>query len=170
MVEYTNLLISSLPEASNVTTSNQETITLAKNLYNSLENKTGITNYQKLVDCDSKLTELLNQRQVLTFNTGASGDNSYFTVSGKLQGKPHKVTYDGVDYTTALKIESSTYITFKTTGKCKVTLVLSIPGTIKIDGKTYTSDDNGVVIVELEAGEHKVTRGKSLDLYALIVE
>lgn len=170
MVEYTNLLISSLPEASNVTTSNQGTITLAKNLYNSLENKTGITNYPKLVDCDSKLTELLNQRQVLTFNTGASGDNSYFTVSGKLQGKPQKVTYDGVDYTTALKMESSTYITFKTTGKCKVTLVLSIPGTIKIDGKTYTSDDNGVVIVELEAGEHKVTKDKSLDLYALIVE
>ena len=171
MINYTNLLISSLPEASNITTSNQEAVNKAKELYNSLPDKTGVTNYQKLTDCDAKLNELLSQRQVLTFNTGASGDNPFFTITaGSIKDKIASKTYNGVTYTSALKIESKTSISFTTTTECKVTLVLSKVGEIKIDGNTYTANADGIVEITLASGTHTIIKGEILECYAIIVE
>lgn len=171
-----NTMIEALPEASAVTASNKTAIDAAKTAYDSLSatEKANVTsdNVTKLNACVSALASLPQSAQKLTFNSGASGDNNFFTVSGNLKSGIAAKTYNGTSYTTALKMESSTKITFTTTQTTTITIVTDTASKkIKINDKNYTTDSNGVLVVDdFAAGSVTISKGDSINVYTIIVE
>lgn len=61
-------------------------------------------------------------------------------------------------------MKSSTSITFTTEAATNTTLKK-----IKIDGTSYQTDVNGVVIVELEKGTHKISNGDQISVYVIFI-
>lgn len=71
-------------------------------------------------------------------------------------------------YNSPLKMESSTSVKFTANAEMKLTLQVSAGGVkIKIDGKEYTVDGNGVLNITVTAGQHTVTKGGTCNLYWL---
>lgn len=76
--------------------------------------------------------------------------------------------FNGQTYNSPLKMESSTTVKFTASAEMKLTLQVSAGGVkIKIDGKEYTVDGNGVLNITVTAGQHTVTKGGSCNLYWL---
>ncbi|MBO5716124.1 MAG: pectate lyase [Clostridia bacterium] len=97
--------------------------------------------------------------------------SSFFTINGNLSTSKGTITYNGMELTQCLKMESSTSITFTLTEARTLTLVFGTAGkTVKVDGTKYTTDSNCIVTVELEAGSHTITKGDSINLYYMILE
>ena len=100
----------------------------------------------------------------------ASGKTSqYFTINGNLSTSKGTVEYAGKTLTRCLKMESSTSITFTMASAGKVTLVFNPTASCKIDGEKYTSSNNAIT-VELEAGQHTITKADSTNLYYIVIE
>lgn len=90
-------------------------------------------------------------------------------------GTKYKGTYDGVTYTSGLKMESGTTVKFTTTANATITIVQSTSdtktakNTLKLDGTEVlqsegTADVDNTVIVytkSIAAGDHSITRTKS---------
>ena len=166
-------LIEALPNASDVTSSHRSQINACKTAYDSLDTteQAKVTNVDKLNACLDALAALPQTAEILTFDTGSQGDNPFFTVSGNLKSGIASKVYNGVTYSTALKLESSTSIKFTLNGTATVTLVTDTPSKkIKINGQSYTTDANGVLVVENLVGDITITKGDTLNLYVLFVE
>ena len=91
------------------------------------------------------------------------------TVSGKKGYKDKEAfDYQGTGYKNPLKMQGDTTITFTVATSMKLTLKLSAAGkAIKIDGTDCDTDGDGVYTVTLNAGEHKLTKGDSCNIYWL---
>ncbi len=90
--------------------------------------------------------------------------SSFFTITGNMNSSSFNFTFDGLTLTKALKIESSTNISFKTTSSMQLTLVLTdATKRIYIDGVSYTSASN-LVRVTLAAGNHTITKQDTTNL------
>lgn len=102
-------------------------------------------------------------------NFTANGLNSsFFSISGNLSSSKGTVTYDGKTLTQCLKMESSTSISFNAGSAGKLTLVLGdASAAIKVDGTKHTAS-NGIVTVDLSAGEHTITKGDSTNLFYMV--
>ena len=167
-------LIEALPAATAVTANDRTAINSAKSAYDALDatEQAKVTNKDKLDACIAALAALPQAGQVLTFNTGKTGDNSFFTVSANLKSGAAEKVYEGVTYTTAIKMESATSITFTTTAS--MTLVIVTDATaekkIKIDDVANKTNTSGILIVELAAGNHTITKGDSINVYAVILK
>ena len=100
--------------------------------------------------------------------------NSSFTVSGNYSDSKGSATVDGVTYTTCLKIESSTSISFTTTEKMKMTLYFGSNDTkcsIKVDGTKVSGDTaTKTLTTEIEAGSHTLTKADSCNLFYIKLE
>ncbi len=101
---------------------------------------------------------------------GKNDPEGFFSISGNTSTSKGSVSYDGHTFSTCLKIETSTNISFETAGKG--TLVLVFGGTtnavgksIKIDGEKQIIPDTQVLEIELESGVHTVTKGDSINLF-----
>ncbi len=97
-------------------------------------------------------------------------NSEFYTITGTLSSSKGTVTYGGETMTQCLKMESSTNITFTAPHSGTYTLVFggstSAGGKkVKIDGKEYTADSNGIVTVQVAPGEHTVTKGDSINLF-----
>lgn len=94
--------------------------------------------------------------------------SDFYSISGNLSTSKGTVTYNGLTLTTALKVESSTSISFEAPASGTLTLVFveSAPS-IKIDGTTYNGSD-GIITVELEAGSHVLTKASSANLFYMV--
>ena len=172
-VTYTDVieLIDAIPATIN--SSAKDAITAARTAYDGLSDgdKALVTNYKKLTDAETAFAALPQESQVLTFDSGASGDNSFFTVSGNLKSNAPELTYNGVKYTSALKMEGATTITFTTTAKTTIVIVTDTANKkIKIGDAKYTTDANGILSMELAAGTHTISKGDSMNVYAIIIE
>lgn len=100
-------------------------------------------------------------------NFTTDGLNSdFFTISGNLTNSKGSVTYQEFTLTTALKIESSTNISFTTDKEANLTLVFNedCNKKIKINGESYAIT-NGILTVELAAGTHTISKADSINLY-----
>lgn len=99
-----------------------------------------------------------------------SGTNSsFYSITGNLSTSKGTVTYDGKTLTQCIKLESSTNIVFNATQGGKLTLVFVEPSaTIKVDGTKYTANGEGVVTVDLAAGEHTVTKADTANLFYMV--
>ncbi len=102
-----------------------------------------------------------------TFDSSGNPSNSTFTVSGNGSSSYGTATVNNVTYTTCLKIESSTSITFTTSAEMTLTLVFSETKgnyNIKVDGTKVTSTTN-VLTYTLAAGSHTLTKADSAYLF-----
>lgn len=99
-------------------------------------------------------------------DTKAVPSNSSFTVSGSVATGQTPETIDGVEYTTPLKMETDTSISFTTSQKMKMTLYLSDVKKIVIDGTKQTPSSK-TYSQELEAGKHTITKGDSVNLWLI---
>ena len=100
--------------------------------------------------------------------------NTSFTVSGNYSDSKGSATVNGVTYTTCLKIESSTSISFTTTEKMKMTLYFGSNDTkcsIKVDGTKVSGDTaTKTLSTEIEAGSHTLTKADSCNLFYIKLE
>ena len=102
---------------------------------------------------------------VHNFTTDYTTADSFFTISGNLADKKGTNKYNGLNLTKCLKIESSTSVTFKAASKGKLVLVTEASKRIKIDGKDVKADADGVISMDVEAGEHKIAKKDSTILF-----
>ncbi len=95
--------------------------------------------------------------------------SSYYTITGNLSTGKGTVNYAGKTLTQCLKLESATNITFKAANAGTITLVFAEPAaTIKVDGKKYTASGDGIITVDLAAGDHAVTKADSANLFYMV--
>ena len=101
---------------------------------------------------------------------GKEDPKGFFNISGNLSTSKGTVTYNGLELTTCLKIESSTSISFNAPEKG--TLVLVFGGSanasgkqIKVDGTKVDIDSTQIVSMSVEAGNHTVTKDDSINLF-----
>ena len=167
-------MIEALPESTAVTAANKQEINAAKTAFNSLseDNQALVTNADKLAACVAALEALIDSgSHIMTFNNGTTDPTQYFTVSGNLKSGVASKTYDGVTYTTALKMEQNTTISFTCQSTVTLTIITDTASKkIVIDGTKYTTNADGVVSIELAKGTHTITKGDSINVYAVIVE
>lgn len=94
--------------------------------------------------------------------------STFYTISGNLSTSKGTVSYNGLTLTQCLKMESATTIDFNGSGT--LTLVFAEAGkTVKVDGTKYTTDTNGIVTVDLSAGNHQITKGDSINLFYMVL-
>jgi pectate lyase len=77
------------------------------------------------------------------------------------------VTYDGLTLTRRLKIESTTSITYTTSAVSSLTLVFdsSFSGKIKLDNIDYTATSGVVIITDIPAGAHIISKNNTANLF-----
>lgn len=164
--------IDALPDSASVTSSDKTSINNANTMYQALSatDKALVTNYSKLEACLSALAALPTPSQYIL--TPSTNTDSFFSVTANLKSGVAAKTYDGVTYNEAYKMESSTSITFTTTASMTITIISDGASgkKIKIDGTNYTADSNGVFTITLAAGSHSITKGDSINVYAIIIE
>ena len=114
---------------------------------------------------------------VIIFSNGvknASGEAiSGVTVSGNYNssGTASSFTFNGVEYTKPLKMESSTSVKINFEQSVKLTICVSVANAkIKVNGTAYTSDANKKVTVTVQAGEFEITKGDQMDLWYILLE
>lgn len=105
--------------------------------------------------------------------------NSAFTVAGNYSSSKGSATVDGTTYTTCLKMESSTSVTFTTTQTMKMTLYFGNKDTkvnVKIDGQKV-SESGAVADLTaktlthtLTAGSHELTKQDTCNLFFIRLE
>lgn len=104
-------------------------------------------------------------------NFTTDGLNSdFFIISGNLSTSKGTVTYQDLTLTTALKIESSTSISFTTKNDADLILVFNedCNKKITIDSQSYTIT-NGILTVELAAGDHTIRKADSINMFFISV-
>ena len=98
--------------------------------------------------------------------TESGKENTFFTINGNLSTSKGTVVYNGMTLSKCLKMESSTSISFTAEKAGTLTLVFNSANSsnIKVDGTkyTYTTD---VFTIELEAGEHTITKADTANLF-----
>ena len=120
---------------------------------------------------------------VVTLNGTVQASSTYFGYNADKHNyntKFNGCTYDGISYSTGLKMEGATQITWTSTEKANVTIVQSTwsDKTIKFDGTELAIADASAItggrvytISNVEAGNHSVTRGSGESgLFCIIVE
>ena len=93
-------------------------------------------------------------------------------VTGNYSDSKGTVSYNGKDYDTCVKIESSTSITITPVADCKVTLMFDAAGKkLKIDGVQQTTDANNTYSFNGTAGKtYTLTKGDPMNLFLIIFE
>lgn len=99
--------------------------------------------------------------------TDKKPSNSFYTIRGNYSTSKGTATVNGVTYSTCLKIESSTSITFTLAEPMTLLLVFaegSVPN-IKIDGIKIASTGGNVITYALAAGSHEITKADTHNLF-----
>ena len=107
----------------------------------------------------------------MIFDNGLIDPTGYFTISGNMKNSVPPKTYNGITYTTAMKIESSTTIKFIAEKNTKLVIVsdAGAGAKVKVNGITYISDNEGVFIIDISIGENVITKSTSMNVYTLVV-
>lgn len=92
--------------------------------------------------------------------------DSYFSITGKTTSGKGTVEYNGLTLTTALKMESSTFISFEAAKESELTLIFDsdFNGNVKIS-KENVKADNGVVKVTVRKGTNYIEKADVANLY-----
>ncbi|MBD5444004.1 MAG: hypothetical protein HDR29_00450, partial [Lachnospiraceae bacterium] len=94
-----------------------------------------------------------------------NGDTDFFTLTSvSYKNGKGPVIVNDVEYTDCLSIDSKAMLSFSCNDGASLILKLDVSGKkLEIDGKTYTSDGNGEIKVDLDAGTHTIAKGKTGD-------
>jgi len=109
----------------------------------------------------------------MTTSSGSSvyAKNSAFTLTGANGTKPSggKII-DGVSYDVALKLESSTVITFTISAEMILKLYTDTASKkVNINDTNVTTDANGELSLALPAGIHTIKKGDSMNLWLIVL-
>ncbi|MCI6472316.1 MAG: hypothetical protein MSA31_01410, partial [Bacteroidales bacterium] len=106
--------------------------------------------------------------------TGKTPSLDNVKVTGNYSDSKGTVSYNGKDYDTCVKIESSTSITITPVADCKVTLMFdetSASKGLKIDGEKKTTDAKSTYSFNGTAGTtYTLTKGDVMNLFLIIFE
>lgn len=107
-------------------------------------------------------------------NFTTDGKNSaFFRFPGAANFATNKgpIQYAGLTLTQSLKIETNTVIEFSLAKKGTLVLVFeaAFAKGIYIDGTKITVPSGGILSIELEAGDHKITKGDTTSLFYMSV-
>ncbi|MDO5614568.1 MAG: T9SS type A sorting domain-containing protein [Cruoricaptor ignavus] len=105
--------------------------------------------------------------EIHNFTTSGLESSFYTFTRANIDSRTGNVNYDGETLTKRLKVESATVVSYTTLAESTLTLVLEpgFTGKIKVDGISYTAS-NGIVIIEnLPAGNHSITKDSVAVLY-----
>ncbi len=105
--------------------------------------------------------------QIHNFTASILSSNFYSFESANMNSNDGNTTYDGLTLTKRLKIESATKITYTTTASSTLTLVLDpgFTGRIKLDNVSYTAVNGVVIIPNVAAGSHLISKDNVANLY-----
>ncbi len=105
--------------------------------------------------------------QIHNFTTSGLNSSFYTFTSANMNSTPGSTTHDGLTLTARLKIESATNISYSTADVSTLTLVLdpTFTGRIKVDNVNYTATSGLVVVSNLPAGNHAITKADVANLY-----
>lgn len=109
----------------------------------------------------------VSESRLHNFTTDGSSSD-FYSITGNLSTSKGTVKYDGLTLTGCLKLESSTKVTFKASGKASLTLVFlekNDDNVIKVDGKVYKSNSDGIVTINVKSGTHTLTKAGTSNLY-----
>lgn len=109
----------------------------------------------------------VNAASTVSHNFTTSGtSSSFFTIVGNLSTSKGTVSYNGLTLTQCLKIETSTNISFATSGTSTLKLVFNDADgkKINVDGTNYAMT-GGIVSVTLGAGAHTITKTDVANLF-----
>lgn len=174
-VQYVILSIDSIGE---VTLDDKALITKIDTIYNELTEaeKSLVTNYSNFTAAKEALASLQSATQECIFDgVTKTYSNDFFTIyrtGNRVLGykTDRSISYNGVLYTNALKMESGIQIEFATTTTTTLTLVGDgASKEIEIDGTKYTFDSTGVLTVELRAGNHVIEKDDSMNIAYICV-
>jgi pectate lyase len=104
---------------------------------------------------------------------GVTSDD-FFTIAGSAGKKKGTATYDGVTYTDPLKFDSKASVKFTAPEAGKLTLVFgteveSAAGkNVKINGTKTKVGDDGVLTVDISAGDYTITKGDTMNLFYIV--
>lgn len=105
----------------------------------------------------------------LIHNFTATGLNSdfYTFTSANINSTAGNTTYDGLTLTARLKMESQTQIAYTTTEVSTLTMVFDtgFVKKVKFNNVNYTAVDGVVIIPNIPAGSHLITKGDTTNLY-----
>lgn len=90
--------------------------------------------------------------------------SSYYTINGNLSTSKGSTTFNNLNLTQCLKMESKTTIEFTAAKDGILTLVMQSGNNAKIDG-TAVASNNGIITIELSAGKHTITKGNTANLF-----
>ena len=92
-------------------------------------------------------------------------NSSVFNIVGNLSTSKGSMNYNGLTLTQCLKLESSTSVSFSASSNTTLTLVTNTATSIKIDGTKYALNSNGVTIIPISSGSHKITKATSGNIF-----
>lgn len=165
-VNYVVLAIDALP--SSITMSDGTAITTAKTAYDALSDteKAKVTNYSKLESAIAAYNDLASSLVKWSYDGKYKSDLITTTGSSTTKGK---ITVDGEEFTTALKINSKASVTFNLTTSKKITIYATNGTSLDIDGTVVALGD--IVNYELTAGSHTIKQGKGETyLFVIVLE
>ena len=96
--------------------------------------------------------------------TDGTNTNGFYNIDANDWSSAVPVTYNGATLTEAIKMESSSNVSFTTAKNAVFTVVSYSTATapkIKIDGTSYDISKNGVTTINLTAGTHNITKDTS---------
>ena len=99
--------------------------------------------------------------------------SSFYTITGSTSDTKGSVTYNGLTLTKCLKMESKTNIAFTAPSAGKLTLVFGGTAaasgkTVNVNGTAATVGTDGIVTVDVAAGNVTVTKGDSINLFYMV--
>lgn len=105
--------------------------------------------------------------QIHNFTVSGLTSSFYTFTSANMNSTAGSATYDGLNLTARLKIESATSIAYTTPSESTLTLVFdpTFNGTIKLNGTNYTATAGIVVISGVPAGTNTITKGGTTNLF-----
>ena len=94
------------------------------------------------------------------------------TVTGNYSTSKGSVTYDEVEYSTCVKMESSTSITITPATDSRITLVFDTPAkALKLNGAKQTTDASGQYSFDaLGNTTYTLTKGDSINLFLIVIQ
>ncbi|MGN1412141.1 MAG: dockerin type I domain-containing protein [Oscillospiraceae bacterium] len=107
---------------------------------------------------------VVSSGNVHNFTTDGTS-STYYTITGNLSTGKGTMTYNGLELTQCLKLESSTSIVFTASSDTTLTLVTNTATYVKIDGEKVTLDTSGITSIPISAGTHTITKGDSGNLF-----
>ena len=108
---------------------------------------------------------------VVCYFTGATPSNSLFSVAGNYAANKGTVTVNGTSYSTCVKMESATKVSFTLSAPMTLKLYFGLTTDsaagrkVKIDTVQNTVGSDGTVTVNLQSGSHIIEKGDSMHLF-----